>query len=184
MSKKKHFLVELAKNRVENHLGKGTRAYTALEMVQLNSAGKYTNRKAGVFVTITEHGQLRGCIGTLLFDDYVVNNVQLMAIQAAFHDPRFKPITADELNSLEYEVTILHPPTPVTDLSEIIVGKHGLIVERGYDRRGLLLPQVAVEQGWDVTTFLRATCEKAGLAPYAYKYEGTNVQKFEGEVIK
>jgi AmmeMemoRadiSam system protein A len=183
MGKKKHFLVELAKNWVENKLGKGTRTYTALEMVQLNLAGTYTDKKAGVFVTITKHGQLRGCIGTILSDDYIVNNVQHMAEQAAFHDPRFKPITAEELEDLEYEVTILHPPTPVSDLAEIIIGKHGLIVERGH-YRGLLLPQVAAEYNWDATTFLRSTCEKAGLTPYAYKYEGTVVQKFEGEVIK
>ena len=179
----KPFLIELAKNVVENKLGRGTRAYTALEMVGLRMAGEYTDKKAGVFVTITKNGQLRGCIGTINPDDYILNNVQLMAEQAAFKDPRFKPVVVEELKDLEYEVTILHPPTPVDEFSEIEIGKHGLIVERGYNR-GLLLPQVAVEHGWDALQFVKHTCEKAGLLHYAYQYEGTKVFKFEGEVIK
>ena len=136
----------------------------------------------GVFVTINKGGNLRGCIGYIYpikeFQDLVVD----AAISAAFRDPRFDPVSEEELSSLEIEVSILSEPKKIESISEIEVGKHGLIVRRGY-HQGLLLPQVATEYGWDKITFLQHTCIKAGLHPLDFKKEDTEIFTFTAEVF-
>lgn len=141
----------------------------------------------GVFVTINKYGELRGCIGFPYPQDDFKKALMEAAISAC-HDPRFPPLSEDELNNIEVEVTLLKPPkklvvkSPKEYLEKIEIGKHGLIVQRG-SFSGLLLPQVAVENNWDVLEFLSYTCIKAGLHPNAWMDEDTEVYVFEGEVF-
>jgi AmmeMemoRadiSam system protein B/AmmeMemoRadiSam system protein A len=135
----------------------------------------------GAFVTLKKRGELRGCIGfvepVLPLDKAVIQ----AAVYAAAEDPRFPPVAASELPSLEYEVSVLTPARRILDPGEVRVGKHGLILAQN-GRRGLLLPQVPVEQGWDRETFLRQACLKAGLPEHAWK-AGAEIWVFEAIVF-
>ena len=122
--------------------------------------------KRGAFVTLKKRGHLRGCIGYIKAVKPLWETVQEMAVAAAFHDPRFPSLKPDELKDLSFEVSVLSPLRRINDINEIEVGKHGLYIVRGYNS-GLLLPQVAVEYGWDRENFLAETCYKAGLPPQA-----------------
>lgn len=138
-------------------------------------------RPGGAFVTIKTAGELRGCIGSLDSEESLVSTVARCAIAASYDDPRFPPLSAEELALLRIEISVLGPVEPVRDVSEIEIGRHGLIVEQGL-RRGLLLPQVAVEQAWDRESFLSYTCVKAALSPDAWR-TGATIYKFEAEVF-
>jgi AmmeMemoRadiSam system protein A len=121
------------------------------------------------FVTITRRGELRGCIGFIEAVRPLAEAVAHCAAAAAVGDPRFPPVTAEELSGLEIEISVLSPMQPIDDPATVTVGTHGLfIVHAG--RQGLLLPQVAAEYGWDRQTFLRQTCLKAGLSPDAWQH--------------
>lgn len=138
---------------------------------------------AGVFVTVKVRGDLRGCLGTLEACRRLAADVAACAGNAATRDPRFSPISHDELAMLALEVSVLgpfelcEPPGP----GSFTVGLHGLLVERGR-HRGLLLPQVASEWGWTPQQFLRQTCLKAGLPPDAWQRD-TAVYRFTAEVF-
>jgi AmmeMemoRadiSam system protein B/AmmeMemoRadiSam system protein A len=138
--------------------------------------------ECGAFVTLEKRGQLRGCIGHVRAYKPLERTVMEMAVQAAFHDPRFPPVTVDELEGLTIEVSVMSPLSSVGDVSEIEVGTHGLVIQDGA-RSGLLLPQVATDYGWDRETFLEHTCAKAGLPPDAWKAEGVTILKFTAEVF-
>lgn len=135
----------------------------------------------GAFVTIHTGGALRGCLGRLETDRPLAENVAHLAAVVSDSDPRFTPLTAPELVATEIEISALTPEEEVLDVSEIEVGRHGLIVEQGH-RRGLLLPQVATEHDWDRDTFLEHTCLKAGLPRDAWQ-RGARVWLFEAEVF-
>jgi AmmeMemoRadiSam system protein A len=105
-----------------------------------------------------------------------------MAEAAAFDDPRFPPVTKEELKDLSIEISVLTPFKQITDVSEIEVGKHGIYMERGF-YSGLLLPQVATEYGWDRETFLEQTCRKAGLPPDAWKEKNTKIYIFSADIF-
>jgi AmmeMemoRadiSam system protein A len=137
--------------------------------------------KAGAFVTLRLSGQLRGCIG---YPDPLlplVEAVERCAVSAALADPRFPPLSLSEWHEIELEISVLGPIEPVADLAEIEIGRHGLIVERGH-RRGLLLPQVAIEWQWDAVEFASHTCAKAGLPHDAWR-AGARLYRFEAEVF-
>jgi AmmeMemoRadiSam system protein A len=138
---------------------------------------------SGAFVTLKRGGQLRGCIGTLQCQRPLPEEVRRVAISAAREDPRFSPLTAAELQGLEIEVSVLGPLEPIDPLdpSAFDIGRHGLVAEQDH-RRGLLLPQVATEWGWDRDTFLAQTCVKAGLPPDAWR-RGATIYRFEGVVF-
>jgi AmmeMemoRadiSam system protein A len=136
----------------------------------------------GAFVTIHTAGQLRGCLGRLETDRPVAENVAHLAAVVSDSDPRFRPLTVYELAVTEIEISALTPDEEVRDISEIEVGRHGLIVSQSH-RRGLLLPQVATEHGWDRETFLAHTCTKAGLSPDAWR-RGARIFKFEADVFR
>ncbi|GIX05715.1 MAG: TIGR00296 family protein [Candidatus Poribacteria bacterium] len=138
--------------------------------------------RRGAFVTLKGGGALRGCIGRILDDLPLAEVVQRMAIAAATEDPRFPRVLPEELPLLEIEISVLTPPRRVKDLSEIQVGRHGLIVRRGWNS-GLLLPQVPVEQGWNRDQFLAYTCLKAGLPPGAWRDPNTVIEAFEAQVF-
>jgi uncharacterized protein len=144
--------------------------------------------RAGVFVTISMHGELRGCIG---FTDAVMpayEAVVEVARAAAFHDPRFPPLQENELPDIMIEVSVLTVPKQikVKEANEyhklIVVGRDGLIIKAGY-RSGLLLPQVAVEEGWDVAEYLRYLCMKAGLPHNAWSQRDTKIYSFQAQVF-
>jgi AmmeMemoRadiSam system protein A len=138
---------------------------------------------SGVFVTLNDRqGELRGCIGSIRPIAPLHEAVASSAVNAAFRDPRFPPVSAEELDSLHLEISVMTPIVPVEKVEEIEVGRDGLIVSRG-PRAGLLLPQVATEYGWDRETFLRQTCHKAGLPSDAWRQPGTKIEKFSAEVF-
>ena len=145
--------------------------------------------KSGVFVTLNNNQGLRGCIGYPLPDKLLFNALEDAAISAATKDPRFMPVKYNELDSITFEVTVLTSPKtivvnrPEEYLSQIKVGRDGLIVKHGF-YSGLLLPQVPIEYGWDEEEFLEYTCEKAGLPKNYWKNSETEIQKFEGIVFK
>ena len=136
----------------------------------------------GAFVSLHRRGVLRGCIGTFAADQPVVDTVRDMAIAAASSDPRFEPLTDRELDGLDIEISVLSPRHRVSDVDQIQVGVHGLSIQRDH-HRGVLLPQVATRQGWDVSTFLAETCRKAGLPPDAWKDPSTRIEAFTAEVF-
>lgn len=136
----------------------------------------------GVFVTIKKHGYLRGCIGTFK-RDLLENMVKEASILSAFHDPRFLPVDATELDHLEFEITVLKPFEKVESIDEIEIGKHGILIERG-GKRGLLLPQVALENNWNLLDFLKHTCLKAGLTEDCFLDSDTKIFKFEAFVLR
>jgi AmmeMemoRadiSam system protein A len=135
----------------------------------------------GGFVTIHCGGDLRGCLGRLETDRAIADNVAHLAAIVSDSDPRFRPLGAAELAYTAIEISALTPEEEVRDVGEIEVGRHGLIIEDGR-RRGLLLPQVAVEHGWDRETFLEQTCLKAGLPTDAWR-RGARIFRFEADVF-
>jgi AmmeMemoRadiSam system protein A len=136
---------------------------------------------AGAFVTLRMRGELRGCIGYPASELSLNEVVERCAVSAALDDPRFPALSASEWQSVELEISVLGPLEPVSDVSEIEIGRHGLIAELG-QRRGLLLPQVAVEWNWDRTEFVSHTCAKAGLPRDAWQH-GATLYKFEADVF-
>lgn len=145
------------------------------------------SEKRGAFVTLEKEGELRGCIGypypVLPLKEVLVQS----AVAAAFDDPRFFPIEKKDFSKTTVEVTTLTLPEPVdgaftTYSDKIKIGTHGLMAEYG-ENRGLLLPQVATEQGWDAIEFLCQTCVKAGMTPMMWKY-GAKIYRFEGQIYR
>jgi AmmeMemoRadiSam system protein B/AmmeMemoRadiSam system protein A len=136
----------------------------------------------GAFVTLTKRGNLRGCIGNITGTKPLIATVAEMTRAAALEDPRFRPIRPEELPDIEFEISVLTPIRRVSNVEEIVVGRDGIIITRGYNR-GLLLPQVATEYGWDRETFLEQTCLKAGLPKDAWKDRNTIIEAFSAEVF-
>ncbi len=136
----------------------------------------------GAFVTIQKKGQLRGCIGYIEGQGPLYKTIEEMAEAAALRDPRFVPVTENELPDLEIEISVLTPLKKITDVNEIQVGKHGIYIKQGW-LSGLLLPQVATEYGWDRQTFLGHTCEKAGLPSNAWKDKNTDIYIFSADIF-
>lgn len=147
------------------------------------------NFRSGVFVTLNKEDDLRGCIGFPTPIKKLSEGLVDAAISAATRDPRFNPVTTDELNKITFEVTVLTPPKEIKVeeyseyLSQIKVGRDGLIVENNFSS-GLLLPQVPTEYGWSEEEFLEHTCQKAGLRKDAWKEKSTIVSKFQGVIFK
>ena len=136
----------------------------------------------GVFVTLNSaDGNLRGCIGNIVPVARLAESLWGRAQDAAIHDPRFNPVTASELPSLSFEISVLTPPEPIAGPDDIVIGKHGVILKKS-GRSAVFLPQVAPEQGWDVPQTLTALSRKAGLAPQAWR-EGASFAVFEAQVF-
>jgi AmmeMemoRadiSam system protein A len=133
------------------------------------------------FVTIFCKGELRGCLGRLTPDMPLPDLVSHLAQEVADSDPRFDPVRPEELGDISLEISVLTPEREIQALGEIEIGRHGLIVEKG-SRRGLLLPQVATEHGWERNTFVAQACLKAGLAGDAWRH-GARIFVFEAQVF-
>jgi AmmeMemoRadiSam system protein A len=141
------------------------------------------SQPAGAFVTIYNRGELRGCLGVLMSEAPLAETVSQLAGRSAAEDPRFNPVTEDELNDIQIEISILSPLKEISSIEEIQVGKHGIFISAGM-HRGLLLPQVAVKQRWNVHQFLEETCIKAGLPRDQWKHAETNIYIFSAEIIE
>jgi len=174
--KEKDTLLRIARASVFN-------AVKERKLYQCSSGGlQALEQDRGAFVTLKKHGQLRGCIGYIAPTKPLCMTVRDVAAAAAVDDPRFRPVELREIPELEYEVSVLSPLRRVTDIHQIKVGQHGLVMRKG-DKEGLLLPQVPVEQRWDRKTFLEQTCVKADLPPNAWQDEATDIFLFTALVF-
>ena len=142
----------------------------------------YYDKELGLFVTLHIDGMLRGCIGFIQGFKPLRSSLFEMAEAAAFHDHRFMPLTEDELDLVEIEISILTELTEVNDYHDIIIGTDGILLKQGM-RQAVFLPQVAPEQGWDLDTTLRHLSRKAGLPPSAYKDPATTFEVFQADVF-
>jgi uncharacterized protein (TIGR00296 family) len=171
--------VRLARGAIEYAIAKKPKPHLLLTPV--------FSQKQGVFVTLTEAGDLRGCIGFPYPVMPLGDAIEDAAVAAATGDPRFSAVRKDELASIRLEITILTVPVPLEGdpnkrLEKVEVGRHGLIV-RGRGSSGLLLPQVATEYGWDSRTFIEHTCIKAGLPGRSWTRADVEVLTFEGQIF-
>ncbi len=140
------------------------------------------NQEVGAFITLKIDGQLSGCVGAIIAKKPLYMTISDMALQAAFHDPRFSPQKIDGYDGLEVEISVLTPFKKIKSIDEIEVGKHGLMINKGYNS-GLLLPQVAIEHNWDRNTFLEHACIKAGLDADVWKESDAEIFIFSAEVF-
>lgn len=138
---------------------------------------------SGVFVTLKKHGDLRGCIGMIEGRRPLGEGLQEMTVAAALEDTRFSPVKPAELPDIHVDISVLSPMIPVKDLSEIQVGRDGVLLRMGY-HSGVFLPQVATEQGWDRDTFLENLCYKAGLPAGAHKDPAARLFRFTAEILE
>lgn len=171
----KSTLLNLARSTLEFYFDKQS-------MPEFQTERSELLERKGAFVTLQKGDDLRGCIGQLEPDQELCKIVQYCALSAAFEDPRFPPVQQKELDGLSIEISALTPLSRIQEVDEITVGKHGLYIVKG-SYRGLLLPQVAEQYGWDRTTFLDQTCHKAGLPESAWKEPQTAIYIFEAEVF-
>lgn len=170
-------LLEIARKTLESFVRTGKTPDISVDDPLLKN-------KEGAFVTLHKQGALRGCIGSIIGDRPLHQTVRDMAVAAASEDPRFRPVTPDELKDIDIEISVLSVPRVIKSADEIVLGKHGVIVSRGFRNRGLFLPQVAVETGWSKEMFLSELCsQKAGLPPDAWKDPNTRLEIFSAEVF-
>jgi len=139
-------------------------------------------KEQGAFVTLTEGGALRGCIGTIRAVEPLFQSVVHNAVNASLDDPRFQPVTPRELPQLEVEVSVLSPMRPIGSYREIELGTHGVLLTKG-DRRAVFLPEVATEQGWTLDETLSHLSRKAGLPEDAWK-DGATFEVFTSQIYK
>lgn len=184
------YLVKLARKTIETYLDK------KIKLDVPKDAPKDLFDQSGVFVTLhrvneqAKKPELRGCIGRIESPrSTLIQSTIDSAIDAAIHDPRFPPVIQDEMKNITVEITILTVPeelnvkTPEEYFKIIEIGKHGLIAQQGPFQRGLLLPQVPVEQKWDLETYLNYVCLKAGISPRAWTDLNTKLFRFEGLIF-
>ncbi len=170
----KKLLLQTARETISSFLEKRAPDYSEpTELLREN---------CGAFVTLHKKGNLRGCIGYLTGLKPLFDTIKDMAVSSAFNDPRFHPVEADEFNDIKIEISVLSPMKKIDSIEELEPGKHGLFLKKGFSS-GTLLPQVAVEQGWDRETFVRYTCTKAGLPTDAFLDEQTELFIYTAEVF-
>ena len=158
--KEQRELLKIARETIVAHVSGGK-----LSAITSTSAG--LNLNSGCFVTIKQNGELRGCIGNFVSEQPLCLLVQEMAVSAATRDPRFYPMKTADLANFVIDISVLSPLRKIASVDEIKVGKHGIYIVKG-SYRGVLLPQVATEYGWNRDQFLRHTCIKAGLPEDAW----------------
>jgi len=171
----KQRLLEIARDAIDSFaLNKSRKEYDGISnALKINGAA---------FVTIKIDNRLRGCIGHVEARLPLYKCVREMAIGAAFEDPRFEAIQKKDIDSLQFEISVLSDLILILKLDDVLIGRDGLVV-RGKIEHGLLLPQVATEWGWDSREFMRQTCVKAGLNPLAFEQSQVTAYRFEAEVF-
>jgi AmmeMemoRadiSam system protein A len=167
-------ILEMARNAVVEAVSPG-------QSRQVGPHASLFQENRGVFVTLYVRGKLHGCIGVVQGNERLAESLPRCAASAALHDPRFSPMRPEDLGTLEIEVSLLSPLERIQP-EQIEIGKHGLLVEQGI-RRGLLLPQVAVEHGLSREDFLKETCHKAGLPKEAWNSAETRIYGFSCEIV-
>ncbi len=171
----RQFLLNIARESIE----------TVVRRLPKTGVSEYPESLAtesGAFVTLHIDNELRGCIGFIEPQKPLVDTVRDAALKSALEDPRFLPVTEKELPAIEIEISVISPMKKIQSIDEIEIGKHGLLLELK-SFRGLLLPQVAPEQGWDRETFLNQTARKAGLPMRAWKEPKAVISIFSAEVF-
>lgn len=178
-----NYLVKIAKESIKHYLETGEKLEKPEDYpIELDE-------KLGVFVTLNKNDDLRGCIGYVEPIETAIDATMAVAISAAFNDPRFPQVSPVEFEELDFEVTVLTKPEmivvahPDQYFDEIEIGRDGLIIQKGYSR-GLLLPQVAVENLFSIEDFLEHTCMKAGISADSWMDESCDVYKFQGQIFK
>ena len=166
-------LLRVAREAITAHLGR--REAGLLELREQPDC-------SGVFVTVHVEGALRGCIGFLALQGGLVETIAEAARRAATEDPRFLPVEASELDRMEVDVTLLGPLERLENPEDFEIGRHGLLID-ALGRRGLLLPQVATDHGWDRRAFLSGLCRKAGIPDHSWEQPGARLSRFEGLVL-
>jgi hypothetical protein len=169
-------LLGIARSTVESFVRTG-------KIPEVSPAAAALQQPLGTFVTLKEHGQLRGCIGRFEATNPLFKTVQQMAVSAATQDPRFRPVGVKELDQLEYDISVLSPLRTVPNADGIVLGRHGVTVEKGF-HHGVFLPQVATETGWSKEEFLSELCsQKAGLPRNCWEDPKVTLQVFTAEVF-
>lgn len=177
-------LVTMARAAIQSHVSG--------EKPELDLRGHKTlTRSQGIFVSLfdpSRGGALRGCIGNPLPGKPLLQQTAQSAVEAATMDPRYSPIRREDLSRIVIEVTVLSNPhlieatTPMEIPSKVLIGQHGLVVD-GFGSRGLLLPKVAIDEGFEPEEFLSQCCMKAGLLPDAWLEGHVRVSRFEGQIF-
>lgn len=144
--------------------------------------GEDLRDRRGAFVSLHKNNELRGCIGVLGSDQPLVETVIAMALGASFEDPRFPPLTIEELPDVIFEISLISRAVEVTRVDQIVLGRDGVVVSSG-SRRALLLPQVAAQIAGTISDFLDAACRKAGLPAGAWQSPDTRIETFTAEVF-
>lgn len=169
-------LIEIARSSIEYYLKFGKK-------IEVSDSDPLLTKEMGAFVTLHESGQLRGCIGNIVGRQPLYLTIRDMAVEAAVGDPRFMPVKLSELKDIELEISVLSELELVPSADKIQLGKHGVLVKRGFSS-GVFLPQVATETGWSKEEFLSHLCaDKAGLAADAWKDKATQMYIFSAEVF-
>ena len=175
-SKQKRILLHIARAAIQSYVGEG-------ERLKVTEKDARLNEQEGAFVTLSKNGKLRGCIGNILGSGPLYLTVRDMAVAAATQDPRFKPVTKEEIKDLDLEISVLSKPRRVKSAEDIVLGKHGVIISRN-GHSGVFLPQVAEETHWSKEEFLSQLCaQKAGLPPTCWKDPETQIAVFTAQVF-
>ncbi len=172
------YLLALARTTLAEHLGAPVDPLPAIDTVR-----EEIQKPRGAFVSLHTRADraLRGCIGTFAFERTLEQNIREMAVAAGCNDPRFAPVSLEELAGLAFEISAMKPPSPIA-AEAVVVGTHGLLVSRGR-MRGVLLPQVPVEWRWSRDEFLAQTCRKAGLPSDAWRDPDVVLHAFTAHVF-
>jgi len=178
----KRELLSIARKSIEDVFRGGFSERVFYDVGRRKELPETLKKPRGAFVTLKKHGMLRGCIGFIQPTRPLCDVVADVARAAAFDDPRFPPLRSKELEDVKIEISVLSPLRQIEDINEIEVGRHGLYIAKG-SKAGLLLPQVATENGWDRLTFLHETCRKAGLPGDAWRDRDTAIYIFSAEVF-
>jgi len=173
----KKILLRLARDTITDRLEKR-------ESLEFTDKRKNLLQRSGAFVTLhSENGNLRGCIGKMFSEEPLYETIIAMAEEAAFDDPRFVPVTLVELKDINIEISVLSPLRKITNVSEIKLGIHGVLVRKG-SFSGVFLPQVAAETGWNLEEFMNNLCSgKAGLPEDSWKHKSMDIFVFTVEIM-
>lgn len=175
-NEEKKILLQIARNAIESLFNK-----KPPDDLNLDDHPVFKT-KAGAFVTLTEFGELRGCIGYIIGHQPLIETVREAAVQAAQNDPRFFPLNETELSKINIEISVLSEPFPLNSYNEIELGVHGLILEE-QGRRALLLPQVPIEHGMNREEYLSSLCQKGGFNSGLWREKQLNLSAFTAKVF-
>ena len=167
-------LLKLARDTIENYIKDGKKEYPEIDNEKFFE-------KRGVFVTLHKKKELRGCIGNPFPDRQLLHAVVDNSISSSTEDPRFNPVCADELSDIDIEISILTVPREVEEINDVVIGRDGIIISKEF-MRGLLLPQVPVEQKWNLEEYISYGCLKAGLSTDEWK-SGVKIETFQAIVF-